>query len=957
MRAGVRAPLPRGARTSSSPLRFLVLVALTAAAVAQDFDADEAASRVIASLPDAPALAELAAQPEPDPWLVADRLLDRGESKAAAAFAAAAAVQGTDTAALGGYVASRGAGRGDAEVRKALAAGGAPDAVLPMLEGVRGRGDGFERALVLERTALALAALDRFAESAAAHRACADASDALGWLRQADVSLLSAGLMAHRVPDFPAMIADWTRLLELRRRRREPLALANALLNLGSVHGEIGDYPTCVRLYREALALLEDGTEPGLAAYLLQNLGLAYTRQGDNRLAQVALLRGLDLAAADGLEGRRAELLFNLAAASRELGEYDAAIDDLARARALSESLDDPALLLRCLGALGAMHLGQRDFEAAAELSRELLPQARESGNASLLAGALTNAGLAEAGLGHGEASEAMHREAMEAARGSGDPWLDAQVLLNLAQALTLQGKAAPAREALSAASAIAERLASAGLAIEASAGLAASALAAGEPREALEQARKGAGQIERLTGGLAEGQGAEARTVHAGLFALGLRAALALDDHAALWEFLERGRARALLESLEGRAALRETALPPALRRREEEARRGEGAAYAVYQRALAAGARSAIQTARREYEAARAALDAAVRRIQLESRAGADLIYPATPTLPAFQASLAPAEAFVAYALPQQGDAFAFVVTKDASRVVPLGPTRVLEEACAAFDAGARETETLTRLAALLLEPAAFPPTIRRLLVAPDGALFSIPFPALAQDREVACIPSASTYLHLKERARAKGEGILALGDPDTSGRADLTPLPASAAEAKAVGTLLLLGKEASEPLLREALAKRSRWRALHFACHARVDPDFPMRSSLALAASPPDDGFLETSEIFQLAAPADLVALSACESGRGRFLHGEGLVGFTRAFLFAGGDRVLVSLWKVDDDATRALMIAFYEKWKKGAGAAAALREAQARVRAETRWRDPVYWAAWQIWGLAE
>ncbi|MGQ0615113.1 MAG: CHAT domain-containing protein [Planctomycetaceae bacterium] len=938
------------------PLRLLALFALASAVAAQEPGADEAASEVLASLADASALAEIAARAEPDPWLVAGHLLSHGESAAAAAFAAAAAVQGADTAALGGYVAARGSGRGNAAVREALAAEVAPDVAVPLLEGVRGRGDGFEQALVEEQIALALAAHERFAESAAAHRACAKTAEELGWLRQADSSLLAAGLLAHQIPDFPAMIVDWTRRVELQRRRGQPHDMAHALLNLGSVHGEVGDYPTCVQFYRQALLLLEDAPEPDLTAYLLQNLGLAYTRLGDHRLAQVSLLRGLDLAAADGMEGRRAELLFNLAAASRELGEHAAAIEALEKARAHFASLDEPRFLLRCLGALGAVHLDRHDYEAAAELSRELLPLARESGSASLLAGALTNAGLAEAGLGHGEPAEAQHREALEAAREAGDPWLEGQVLLNLAQALAFQGKSAPAREAWSAGAAIAERLASAGLAIEASAGLAAGALASGAPREALEHARKAALQIERLTGGLAEGQGAEARTVHARLYALGLQAARALEDRGAVWEFLERGRARALLESLEGRASLRETALPPALRQREEEARRAEGASFAVYQRALAAGARAAIQAARRDYEKARAALDAAVRRIQLESRAGADLIYPSTPTLQAFQASLSPEEAFVVYALAAS-EALAFAVTRDASRVVPLGPTRVLEEACASFDGGARNAESLARLAALLLEPAAFPKSIRRLLVAPDGALFSVPFPALAPDREVACVPSASTYLHLKARARTNAEGVLALGDPDIAGRPDLTPLPASAAEARAVGTQLLLGKDASEPRLREALAERPRWRAVHLACHARIDPDFPMRSSLALAAAPPDDGLLETSEIFRLAAPADLVALSACESGRGRFLRGEGLVGFTRAFLFAGGDRVLVSLWKVDDDATRALMTAFCGKWKKGAGAAAALRAAQASVREEPKWSAPVYWAAWQIWGLPE
>jgi CHAT domain-containing protein len=90
------------------------------------------------------------------------------------------------------------------------------------------------------------------------------------------------------------------------------------------------------------------------------------------------------------------------------------------------------------------------------------------------------------------------------------------------------------------------------------------------------------------------------------------------------------------------------------------------------------------------------------------------------------------------------------------------------------------------------------------------------------------------------------------------------------------------------------------------------------------------------------------------------QGRIYEGEGIVGLTRAFLFAGAPRVVCSLWKVDDEATGALMTKFYESWNPKDGAkplptAAALRAAQEHVRAVPRWADPHYWAAWVLWGL--
>ena len=154
--------------------------------------------------------------------------------------------------------------------------------------------------------------------------------------------------------------------------------------------------------------------------------------------------------------------------------------------------------------------------------------------------------------------------------------------------------------------------------------------------------------------------------------------------------------------------------------------------------------------------------------------------------------------------------------------------------------------------------------------------------------------------------------------------------------------------------------AIAGKPRWRAVHFACHGTIDPERPALSSLALAPDPENDGFLTAIEVFRARIPADLVVLSACATGQGRIVEGEGIVGLTRAFMFAGAPRVICSLWKVDDEATRALMTKFYELWNPktgspGLGTAEALRKAQEFVRSQEKWKHPYYWAAWVLWGL--
>ena len=186
-------------------------------------------------------------------------------------------------------------------------------------------------------------------------------------------------------------------------------------------------------------------------------------------------------------------------------------------------------------------------------------------------------------------------------------------------------------------------------------------------------------------------------------------------------------------------------------------------------------------------------------------------------------------------------------------------------------------------------------------------------------------------------------------------------LTALPATRAEVEAIGSTLLLGEDATEAGFVRAVAKQERWRAVHFACHGLVDAERPTLSALAVTPDPDNDGFLTCLEIYRMSVPADLVVLSACDTARGTIYESEGIVGLMRAFMTAGAPRVLCSLWKVDDEATKAFMVKFYDLWnsKEGEGlpAAAALKQAQDFVKSHEKWKHPYYWAAWVLWGLPD
>ncbi|NEU76225.1 CHAT domain-containing protein [Hassallia byssoidea VB512170] len=150
-------------------------------------------------------------------------------------------------------------------------------------------------------------------------------------------------------------------------------------------------------------------------------------------------------------------------------------------------------------------------------------------------------------------------------------------------------------------------------------------------------------------------------------------------------------------------------------------------------------------------------------------------------------------------------------------------------------------------------------------------------------------------------------------------------------------------------------------SQYRFLHFATHGFADPNNPELSGIVLSlfldkqAKPADRGYLRLGDIFNLDFTADLVVLSACDTGLGKNVNGEGLVGLTRGLMYAGAERVAVSLWQVNDDGTAKLMQEFYtEMLKQGKSPTVALRAAQMKLWQDQKWQNPYYWSAFTLQG---
>jgi CHAT domain-containing protein len=148
-------------------------------------------------------------------------------------------------------------------------------------------------------------------------------------------------------------------------------------------------------------------------------------------------------------------------------------------------------------------------------------------------------------------------------------------------------------------------------------------------------------------------------------------------------------------------------------------------------------------------------------------------------------------------------------------------------------------------------------------------------------------------------------------------------------------------------------------SQYRILHFATHGLLNSERPELSGLVFSLidqeGKPQDGFLRLHEIYNLQLNADLIVLSACETGLGKEIKGEGLIGLTRGFMYSGAPRVVASLWNVDDLATAELMKLFYQRMlKDGLPAGAALRAAQLELSRQKRWASPYFWAGFVLHG---
>jgi CHAT domain-containing protein len=823
----------------------------------------------------------------------------------------------------------------------------------------------------------------RQVEEAAAHleEATAQAA-ALGvplWQGDAEIAL---SVVARFRMDLDAALAHRERALAAYEAAGNLQGQARALHYIATVRIFRGELTTAMGLLHRALALAREAADPGEESGCLGDLANLNYLLGDLDLALAQYGEALEL----GADARRAGFWrSNLGSILTDQEHYDAALEQLTLAReALAAAGDHRSevstrnAMGHCYCRMGRYEQGLAELEQGAALAREWQIPMEEAyallatGRCQLARGNLADAAGAFA-RAHALAETTGFYDILEGA------------LLGRARVLRRQGDAAAALPFLEEAMASAE-----------------------------EVRRRSGGSPRVQSGSFGEANDVYAESVEI-LEILHAREPEAGHDRQA-FAVAQRARARSLLDLLaEAEVDLRCQA-DPAYREREAAI---QERIVGLTEQLLAAtpAERTDVERELAEQEDALDLLEAEFRRADPRY---AELRYPQPTDLPELQSSvLDEGELLLEYAL---GDSASHVwaVTRHGFRFLRLAPRAQLE-------AEVRDLLPLLRdynltgndpayyvaaaaaLSASLLEPLASElAAARHLIVVPDGILHYLPFeallsgfapdpsatfadlPYLVQRADVSYAPSISTLARLRSTERTANKptaDLLLVGDPvllpgdeasvfaRTAGGGRPAPLPFAAEELTILQQLvpaghcrLLRGADACPAHLRRAAADGD-YRWVHVAAHGLFNELRPQYSGLLLSRCPEgdDDGFVSVADVFGLELPCELVTLSACSSALGEQVTGEGLVGLTRGFLYAGAASVVAALWDVPDHSTAELMHAFYAglvsgERAGGGGRTAALAAAKrSLLRGEvgeaagvSRRSHPYFWAAFVLSG---
>lgn len=819
------------------------------------------------------------------------------------------------------------------------------------------------------------------------------------------------GLVFDERGDYKQSLEQYQKALELHRSTHFERGEGDTLGNIGGVHLLLGKFREALPYYQQALAISERlGLKPA-SSLDLGNIALCLAGTGDSDGALQSFDRALEVAHDAGLTKEEADWHKGKGTTLAGLGRYDAALREYAAAeqvydhaglkRELVEALADTGYVYELLGdgnaaearfqrasqlareigngsgerssliALGDLERRRKNYQSAEVYFKQALDKARAAGAQGTTVSALLRQAMNDLDRKNYESARQNASEARQIVDDSGNRPDMALSRYVLGEVRRSQGQLQQAVDEYQAAQTLQEQLRDPELGWRILYGRGQALAAQEKTDDALNAYKEAIRIIEQTRSDIAEerfraGYIEDRYQVYVTLVELLLR--LHKPDDALFYS--EKLRARAYFDQLgSSTPGVGDPTSQQRIRELGEEIqtlRRAVEKEYSTPQNERHSQALELFSTellrAENEYQAL---LDDS-----LNSAAGSSV----------GRVEVIPSTAEIQRLLPRHAALIEYVVGKQSVSILLVTPDSVVGIAVGISSENlSSRTELLRDLItekspdwihparalrkALVdpLETAGYLSQVREILIVPDGVLNYVPFAVLPTKNHVflgdeftiAYLPTAAALV--RKPKSSGGKTLLAMAPSDAH-------LPNAPAEVRGIGQIfgpgsrIVVGKGATKTLFKQIAAD---YDYLHLATHGSLNRNAPWLSALELEPDNHNDGRLELYEIAGMKLHARLVTLSACETGLGRGYFtetpaGDEFVGLTRAFLGAGGQNVLASLWAVNDQSTRELMLKFYRHLLANNGAEA-LAKAQLELRrGDARYRHPYYWAAFVIAG---
>ncbi|OLP18686.1 hypothetical protein BST81_09185 [Leptolyngbya sp. 'hensonii'] len=727
--------------------------------------------------------------------------------------------------------------------------------------------------------------------------------------------LLDQGIEQYNTSQFEAAMQSWQQALNLYQELKDRLGEGNALGNLGVAYFSLGNYPKAIEVQEQSLAIARELKDRLGEGQSLGNLGNAYDALGN--YPKAIEVQDQRLAIARELKDRLGEgkALGNLGNAYKALGNYPKAIELQEQSLAIAREIKDRLWEGQSLGNLGNAYYALGNYPRAIEVQEQSLAIARELKDRRGEGNALGNLGNAYYSLGNYPKAIELQEQSLAIAREIKDRQGEGNALGNLGLARFNAGQLPQAEQDLLAAIAVFESL-----------------------RDRLTDSQKVS---------IADTQFQAYNNLQ--------RVLIAQNKVGPALEIAERGRARAFAELLAKRTQGQETlTIQPIQMAAIQQVAREQKATLVEY--ANIYDEQLFIWVVKPTGEVVFRQVD--FKPLQQQKTSLGNLVA-AARCLGAVGCEEAMAS--------RGSQPVAFNVAQG-DRQFGKAPVTTIKN------------EYLQQLHKLLIAPIAdlLPKDPNeRVIFVPQGRMFLLPFAALQDEQgkyliekhTIAVSPSIQVLqlTHKQRQFSTKTGNVLLVGNPkmpsviykpgDPPG--DLLPLPGAEQEAKAIAKLLnvpaLIGAQATKVAV---LKQMPQARIIHLATHGLLDDlggvGVPGAIALAPSSSAPNDGLLTANELLDLKLKAELVVLSACDTGKGK-ITGDGVIGLSRSLITAGVPSVIVSLWKVPDAPTAELMTDFYRYLNQGRDKATALR--QAMLDTKQKYPDPIAWAPFELIGEAE